>query len=45
MTTDEGVMRVVAAPGERPRVGDNVALAVDEARLHRFDPETGERIE
>jgi multiple sugar transport system ATP-binding protein len=32
--------RVVGAPGQRPRVGDNVGLAFDPARMHRFDDET-----
>ena len=32
--------RVVGAPGRRPRVGDNVGLAFDPARVHLFDDET-----
>jgi len=33
-------VRVVAPPGRRPRVGDNVGVACDTKRVHRFDDET-----
>jgi hypothetical protein len=34
-------MRAVGSPGKRPRIGDNVGVAVDAARLRFFDDETG----
>ena len=34
-------IRAVSAPGNRPRVGDNLGLAVDPAAVHVFDDETG----
>jgi multiple sugar transport system ATP-binding protein len=34
-------VRAVGTPGERPRIGENVGLAFDKARVHLFDDETG----
>ena len=34
-------VRVVAAPGQRPHVGDNVGIGIDRERVHLFDDETG----
>jgi multiple sugar transport system ATP-binding protein len=34
-------VRAVGTPGERPRIGENVGLAFDAARVHLFDDETG----
>jgi hypothetical protein len=33
---------VIATPGLRPRIGDQVGIAFDRQRLHVFDDETGE---
>jgi multiple sugar transport system ATP-binding protein len=44
LQVDEEDVRVVAAPGARPRVGERVGVAIDRAAIHRFD-EAGERIE
>jgi multiple sugar transport system ATP-binding protein len=41
LEADGAAVRVVSAPGRRPRVGDNVGLVCDPARVHRFDDETG----
>ena len=37
----EHALRAVGSPGRRPRIGDNVGVAVDAARLRFFDDETG----
>jgi multiple sugar transport system ATP-binding protein len=34
-------VRAVGAPGQRPRIGDNVGLAFEAADLHLFDDESG----
>jgi multiple sugar transport system ATP-binding protein len=34
-------LRALAAPGDRPRVGENVGLAFDPDAVHVFDDETG----
>ncbi len=34
-------LRAVAAPGDRPRIGDNVGLAFDLSAVHLFDDTTG----
>ncbi len=41
LDVDGADLRAVAAPGERPRVGDNVGLAFDPTAVHVFDDETG----
>jgi multiple sugar transport system ATP-binding protein len=38
----EGIdLRTVAAPGERPHIGDNLGLAFDQSAVHVYDDETG----
>jgi multiple sugar transport system ATP-binding protein len=43
-TVDHHVVRVIATPGMRPRIGDSVGIALDRRRVHVFDDETGEAI-
>jgi len=38
---DEYDVRAIGTPGERPRIGENVGLALDPGRVHMFDDETG----
>jgi multiple sugar transport system ATP-binding protein len=42
VTIDRQDVRVIATPGMRPRIGDQVGIAFDRQRLHVFDDETGE---
>jgi multiple sugar transport system ATP-binding protein len=42
VSMDRHDVRVVATPGARPRIGDNVGLAIDRRRVHVFDDETGQ---
>jgi multiple sugar transport system ATP-binding protein len=44
VTIDHHDVRVIATPGERPRIGDQVGIAFDRQRLHVFDDETGEAV-
>jgi multiple sugar transport system ATP-binding protein len=44
VSMDRHDVRVVATPGARPRIGDNVGLAIDRRRVHVFDDETGQAI-
>ena len=37
----EHPLRAIGSPGRRPRVGENVGVVVDEARLRYFDDATG----
>ncbi len=37
----EHPLRAIGSPGSRPRVGENVGVVVDEARLRYFDDATG----
>jgi multiple sugar transport system ATP-binding protein len=37
-------VRVIATPGTRPRIGDNVGLVLDHQRIHLFDDETGKAL-
>jgi multiple sugar transport system ATP-binding protein len=41
MQADGQDVRATLAPGDRPRIGDNVGLAVDPERVHLFDDATG----
>ena len=34
-------LRTVAAPGERPHIGDNLGLAFDQSAMHVYDDQTG----
>jgi multiple sugar transport system ATP-binding protein len=44
LTFDQYDIRVIATPGNRPRIGDNVGLVLDRDRIHFFDDETGEAL-
>jgi multiple sugar transport system ATP-binding protein len=44
VTIDHQDLRVIATPGQRPRIGDQVGIAFDRQRLHVFDDETGEAV-
>ncbi len=44
LSADDHDVRVVGVPGSRPKVGENVGVAVDAERIHFFDDETGEAI-
>jgi ABC-type sugar transport system ATPase subunit len=44
LDVDDNDVRVVATPGQRPRVGQRVGLALDRAALHRFDDD-GNRVD
>ena len=44
VTIDRQDLRVIATPGMRPRIGDQVGIAFDRQRLHVFDDETGEAV-
>jgi multiple sugar transport system ATP-binding protein len=44
VTIDRQDLRVIATPGLRPRIGDQVGIAFDRQRLHVFDDETGEAV-
>jgi ABC-type sugar transport system ATPase subunit len=44
VSMDRHDVRVVATPGARPRIGDNIGLAIDRRRVHVFDDETGQAI-
>jgi ABC-type sugar transport system ATPase subunit len=44
VTIDREDVRVIATPGMRPRIGDQVGLAFNRERLHVFDDETGEAV-
>jgi multiple sugar transport system ATP-binding protein len=37
-------VRAIATPGERPRIGDQIGLALDTSGIHVFDDETGQAI-
>jgi len=37
----EADVRAAMSPGQRPRIGDNVGLAIDPDRVHLFDDATG----
>jgi multiple sugar transport system ATP-binding protein len=37
-------VRAVGSPGQRPRIGENVGLVVDDARVHLFDDDTGQAV-
>ena len=41
VTIDHQDVRVIATPGMRPRIGDQVGIVFDRQRLHVFDDETG----
>src|SRR5439155_4792593 len=41
VTIDHQDVRVIATPGMRPRIGDQVRIVFDRQRLHVFDDETG----
>jgi multiple sugar transport system ATP-binding protein len=41
LETGDHPLRAIGTPGLRPRIGDNVGIAVDEARLRYFDDATG----
>jgi len=40
-TSDKLDLRIVLPPGSRPRIGENVGLALDPDRVHLFDDATG----
>jgi multiple sugar transport system ATP-binding protein len=42
VTIDHQDVRVIATPGMRPRIGEQVGIVFDRQRLHVFDDETGE---
>jgi multiple sugar transport system ATP-binding protein len=42
---DRAMLTAVVEPRTRPGTGENVELAIDPARMHFFDPETGAAIE
>jgi multiple sugar transport system ATP-binding protein len=44
VTIDHQDVRVIATPGMRPRIGDQVGIVFDRQRLHVFDEETGEAV-
>jgi multiple sugar transport system ATP-binding protein len=44
LTIDHQDVRVIATPGMRPRIGDQVGIVFDRQRLHVFDDETGEAV-
>jgi multiple sugar transport system ATP-binding protein len=44
VTIDHHDVRVIATPGMRPRIGDQVGIVFDRQRLHVFDDETGEAV-
>ncbi len=44
VTVDRQDLRVIAKPGMRPRIGDQVGIVFDLQRLHVFDDETGETV-
>jgi multiple sugar transport system ATP-binding protein len=44
VTIDHQDVRVIATPGLRPRIGDQVGIVFDRQRLHVFDDETGETV-
>jgi len=44
VTIDHQDVRVIATPGMRPRIGDQVGIVFDRQRLHVFDDETGEAV-
>jgi multiple sugar transport system ATP-binding protein len=44
VTINHQDLRVIATPGLRPRIGDQVGIAFDRQRLHVFDDETGEAV-
>jgi multiple sugar transport system ATP-binding protein len=44
VTIDHQDVRVIATPGMRPRIGDQVGIVFDRERLHVFDDETGEAV-
>ena len=41
---DRATLTAVVDPRVRPSTGESIELAVDPARLHAFDPETGAAI-
>jgi multiple sugar transport system ATP-binding protein len=41
LSLDEYDVRVIASPGKRPRIGDNVGVAVDPQHTHLFDEMSG----
>jgi multiple sugar transport system ATP-binding protein len=44
LTVDRHDLRVIATPGKRPRIGENVGLVFDRQLIHLFDDETGEAL-
>jgi multiple sugar transport system ATP-binding protein len=44
LTLDRHDLRVVATPGKRPRIGENVGLVLDRRLIHLFDDQTGEAL-
>jgi multiple sugar transport system ATP-binding protein len=44
LSLDGHDVRVIATPGQRPRIGENVGIAADADRVHLFDDETGQAI-
>ena len=44
VTVDDHDVRVIATPGTRPRIGEDVGIVLDRDRLHVFDDETGEAV-
>jgi multiple sugar transport system ATP-binding protein len=44
LTVDRHDLRVIATPGKRPRIGENVGLVLDRQLIHLFDDETGEAL-
>jgi len=44
VTIDHQDVRVIATPGIRPRIGEQVGIVFDRQRLHVFDDETGEAV-
>jgi multiple sugar transport system ATP-binding protein len=44
VTVDHLDVRVIATPGMRPRIGDQVGIVFERQRLHVFDDETGEAV-
>jgi multiple sugar transport system ATP-binding protein len=44
LTIDQYDVRVIATPGTRPRIGDNVGVVLDRQRIHLFDDETGKAL-
>ncbi len=44
VTIDHQDVRVIATPGMRPRIGEQVGIVFDRQRLHVFDDETGEAV-